>query len=137
MDGQEQSAIVTETPKPMTGTEVMDIILGLARSQGFYSRLWLGMDEMRREDPEGYAAVLDEWEKEKFTDVLQVVLYFEEGKHNARTFWEVPVLYEVRGHLEVEAATAAEARQKVAAHPEDYGLPEDGCYEVGSLRVVY
>lgn len=125
-----------ERTEPMTGTEVMDIICSLARSQGFYGRLWLDMDELRREDPEAYRDTLEEWEKEKFTDVLQVVRYFEEGKHNVKTsYWTVPVVYEMYGSISVEASSAEEAYKLVRDHPEDYDLPDEGFYVDDSFHV--
>ena len=77
-----------------------------------------------------------EWESEKFTDPTQVIAYFEEGRHNARKFWKVPVVYEMYGRVDVEAESAEEAYRKVRDNPDDYGLPEDGCYVDDSFRVA-
>ena len=122
--------------KPMTGEEVLAMVLNLAHCQGFYSRLYLDLQELRREHPKSYAKTLAAWEAEKFTDPLQVVLYFEEGKHNARKFWKVPVTYAMYGCVEVEAASAAEALRRVKEHPDEFGLPENAEYEEESFRVI-
>ena len=122
--------------KPMTGEEVLAMVLNLAHCQGFYSRLYLDLQELRREHPKSYAKTLAAWEAEKFTDPLQVVLYFEEGKHNARKFWRVPVTYEMYGILDVEADSAEEAYRKVRDNPDDYGLPEDASYVDDSFHVA-
>ena len=125
-----------ENRKPMTGAEVLKTILALSRSQGFYGRLYAAYDDMRREDPEAYAQALAELEAEKFDDILQIALYFEEGVHHARVFWRVPVVYESYGVVEVEAASAAEAYRKVKDDPDAYGLPDDREEDYGSLRVA-
>ena len=54
----------------------------------------------------------------------------------AKKTYEVPVVYEMRGTVRVEAESAAEAYDEVRDHPEDYPIPGEGAYVDGSLRVA-
>ena len=118
----------------MSAVEVLDVIVGLSHSQGFYGRLYETYMEMKRDDPEAYAQALADLEAEKFTDVLQIVRYFEEGIHNARKFWRVPVVFEMYGYVEVEAASAADAYHEVRDYPELFMLPADANYVEDSFK---
>lgn len=64
----------------LTIAQILSIVTGLARSQGFYGRLLRGIQELEQEDPEEYTKWCKETEDLNFTDTLDVVLYFEEGK---------------------------------------------------------
>ena len=122
--------------RPMTGEEVLAMVLNLAHCQGSYTRMYLDIERTREEDPEAYRKLLAEWESEKFTDPTQVIAYFENGKHNARKFWKVPVVYEMYGRIDVEAESGEEAYRKVRDNPDDYGLPEDASYVDDSFHVA-
>lgn len=75
------SAPTTHAPSThLTIAQILSIVTGLARSQGFYGRLLRGIQELEQEDPEEYAKWCKETEALNFTDTLDVVLYFEEGK---------------------------------------------------------
>lgn len=75
------SAPATHAPSThLTAAQILSIVTGLARSQGFYGRLLRGIQELEQEDPEEYANWCKETEALNFTDTLDVVLYFEEGK---------------------------------------------------------
>ena len=75
------SAPTTHAPSThLTIAQILSIVTGLARSQGFYGRLLRGIQELEQEDPEEYTKWCKETEDLNFTDTLDVVLYFEEGK---------------------------------------------------------
>ena len=80
-EGTAPSAPTTHAPSThLTIAQILSIVTGLARSQGFYGRLLRGIQELEQEDPEEYAKWCKETEALNFTDTLDVVLYFEEGK---------------------------------------------------------
>ena len=54
----------------------------------------------------------------------------------ARKHWQVPVVYETYGTVNVEAETAEEAYRFVKDHPEEFDLPENGRYVDESLKVA-
>ena len=58
--------------------EIMEAILGLARSQGFYGRLYNDLVEIRDSDEEAWVEVVEELEGQHFKDLLDLVLYFEQ-----------------------------------------------------------
>ena len=57
--------------------EIMDVIKGLAMSQGFYGRLLRALEELKNEDVHKYQDVVLELEGQNFKDALDVVMYFE------------------------------------------------------------
>lgn len=57
--------------------DVIDIIDTLSHSQGFYGRLLRDIYELRRYEPEMFAMFVDEIESQNFTNVLDIVMYFE------------------------------------------------------------
>lgn len=70
------------TPSPstyLTIDQILDIISGLAESQGFYGRVLRSILEQKEEDPKGYAEWCKNVEGMNFTDALEIVLYLEEG----------------------------------------------------------
>lgn len=70
------------TPSPstyLTIDQILDIISGLAESQGFYGRVLRSILEQQEEDPEGYAEWCKNVEGMNFTDTLEIVRYLEEG----------------------------------------------------------
>lgn len=71
------------TPSPatyLTIDQILNIISGLAKSQGFYGRVLQSILEHKKEDPKGYAEWCENVEGMNFTDTLEIVLYLEEGK---------------------------------------------------------
>lgn len=58
----------------MDRKDIIDTIKALARSQGFYGRL---LGKINSLDTADYNAVMNELEKQKFTCVLDLVMYFE------------------------------------------------------------
>lgn len=61
----------------MKYNEIKQVIQSLARSQGFYGRLLSALNEAEENDPERFQEIVDELERQGFTEVLDVVLYFE------------------------------------------------------------
>lgn len=53
-----------------------------------------------------------------------------------KRLYRVPVVYEMYGHVEVEAESAEEAYDKVKDHPEDFNLPDEGFYVDDSFKVA-
>lgn len=65
----------------MKEKEIMEIIRRLGRSQGFYGRLYENFKALQQEAPTTYKKYMEELEDENFETILDLVLYFEEGKH--------------------------------------------------------
>ena len=57
--------------------DVIDIIDTLSHSQGFYGRLLRDIYELKKYEPEMFMIFVDEIESQKFTNALDVVMYFE------------------------------------------------------------
>ena len=58
--------------------EIMEAILGLAQSQGFYGRLYNDLVEIRDNNEQAWIQVVEELEGQHFKDILDMVLYFEQ-----------------------------------------------------------
>ncbi len=57
--------------------DVIDIIDTLSHSQGFYGRLLRDIYELKKYEPEMFMMFVDEIESQNFTNVLDIVMYFE------------------------------------------------------------
>ena len=57
--------------------DVMDIIIDLSYSQGFYGRLLRDITELRDEDENLFQNFVEEIESQNFTSPLDVIMYFE------------------------------------------------------------
>lgn len=57
--------------------EIMDVIKGLASSQGFYGRLLRAIEELKNEDVHKYQNLVLELEAQNFKDAIDVVMFFE------------------------------------------------------------
>ena len=57
--------------------DVIDIIDTLSHSQGFYGRLLRDIYELKKYEPEMFMIFVDEIESQNFTNVLDIVMYFE------------------------------------------------------------
>lgn len=55
----------------------LETIKTLAPSQGFYGRLLAQVEELKEEDPVAYERLIEEMNKQNFTDTLDVVLFLE------------------------------------------------------------
>lgn len=63
--------------KVMSFDEVMDVIRSLARSQGSYGRLYYSILEMKKNNPDEYAYFKADIAGQGFTDIVDVIMYFE------------------------------------------------------------
>ena len=57
--------------------DVIDIIDTLSHSQGFYGRLLRDIYELKKYEPEMFMMFVDEIESQNFTNILDIVMYFE------------------------------------------------------------
>lgn len=57
--------------------DVIDILVGLSHSQGFYGRLLRDLSEIKEYESERFELIVAEIESQNFTSPLDVVLYFE------------------------------------------------------------
>lgn len=62
--------------KYMTMEEILKFIEEMSKSQGLYGRLLLELLFIKENEPEKYKKIEEEW-KDKFTNPLDFVLYFE------------------------------------------------------------
>lgn len=58
--------------------KIMKLIRELAKSQGFYGRLYERLIELKENAPEAYEKVKKYWEDKNFKDPLDFILYIEE-----------------------------------------------------------
>ena len=57
--------------------DVIEVLDRLSHSQGFYGRLLRDIYELKTYAPERFELFVKEIESQNFTDVLDIVLYFE------------------------------------------------------------
>lgn len=57
--------------------DVINILIELSHSQGFYGRLLRDLSEIKEYEPERFELIVTEIESQNFTSPLDVVLYFE------------------------------------------------------------
>ena len=57
--------------------DVMDVIISLSQSQGYYGRLLRSIAELRDDDEEAFDELVVKIESEEFISVLDVIMYFE------------------------------------------------------------
>ena len=72
--------IITAEPRTdgcMNVLQVIDVIRDLAHSQGFYSRMYQRILELKRTDPECFENFKNEVEAQNFKDPIDVVMFFE------------------------------------------------------------
>ena len=58
--------------------EILDVIVGLASSQGFYGRLYESLMDVKHNQPEYWVELVGQLEAQNFKEPLDVVLYFEQ-----------------------------------------------------------
>ena len=117
--------------------QILSEIRSLANSQGYYGRLYQQIIDLEASNPEGYEKFSKELEAEGFETTLDIVLYFEEGKHCKRKFWKIPVTWECYGVVEVEGDTIEEAIAnfyKKGDSDTPFALPEAN-YVDGSFKL--
>lgn len=61
----------------MKREEILNIIKELAKSQGFYSRLYIDLLYAKDNHPEEYEEVMQELESKNFKDPVDLILYLE------------------------------------------------------------
>ena len=61
----------------MNRDEIMDAIKMLASSQGFYSRMYSNLCEMRDNDPDEFDRNMTILEGQNFGDAVDLVMYIE------------------------------------------------------------
>ena len=66
-----------ENDRNMKREEIMELISGLAKSTGWYSRLYLDIMEMDEEARNDY---FDYLERQNFKSDLDFIVWYEEGK---------------------------------------------------------
>ena len=63
--------------KYMTMEDIIKFIENMAKSQGYYGRLLLDLNELKENEPEEYNKVKKFWENCKFKDELDFVFFVE------------------------------------------------------------
>ena len=66
-----------KNPNGMNAVQVIEVIKDLAKSQGFYSRLWQSIQENILTDEEEYENFQQFCEQQNFKDAVDLVLFFE------------------------------------------------------------
>lgn len=57
--------------------DVIDVLVQLSYSQGFYGRLLRDIGELKEYEPEHFEMFVEEIESQNFRTALDVVMYFE------------------------------------------------------------
>lgn len=57
--------------------DVIDVLVQLSYSQGFYGRLLRDIGELKKYEPEHFEMFVEEIESQNFRTALDVVMYFE------------------------------------------------------------
>lgn len=57
--------------------DVINILIELSHSQGFYGRLLRDLSEIKKYEPERFDLIVTEIESQEFTNALDIVMYFE------------------------------------------------------------
>ncbi len=57
--------------------DILQVIRGLAMSQGCYGRLYKQLMVTREQNPEQYSDIVTELENQHFSSALDLILYFE------------------------------------------------------------
>ena len=66
-----------KNPNGMNAVQVIEVIKDLAKSQGFYSRMWQSIQENILSDEDEYENFQQFCEQQNFKDVVDLVLFFE------------------------------------------------------------
>jgi hypothetical protein len=61
----------------MKREQIINTIKNLARSQGFYSRLYRAIEDAKENNPDAYEDFMTELEAQNFSDSVDLVLYLE------------------------------------------------------------
>ena len=66
-----------KNPNGMNAVQVIEVIKDLAKSQGFYSRMWQSIQENILTDEDEYENFQQFCEQQNFKDAVDLVLFFE------------------------------------------------------------
>ena len=66
-----------KNPNGMNAVQVIEVIKDLAKSQGFYSRMWQDIQENILTDEDEYENFQQFCEQQNFKDAVDVVMFFE------------------------------------------------------------
>ena len=66
-----------KNPNGMNAVQVIEVIKDLAKSQGFYSRMWQNIQENILTDEDEYENFQQFCEQQNFKDAVDLVLVFE------------------------------------------------------------
>ena len=61
----------------MNAVQVLEVIQTLAKSQGFYARMFRALMELKEENPNAFSAWCSSVEARNFKDSVDVVMFFE------------------------------------------------------------
>ena len=70
-----------KNPNGMNAVQVIEVIKDLAKSQGFYSRMWQSIQENILTDEEEYENFQQFCEQQNFKDAVDLVLFLETENH--------------------------------------------------------
>ncbi len=62
----------------MDEKQILDTIIGLSHSQGFYGRLYERLMDAKQNDPDAYADYMGDLVDHKFASPLELIIYIEE-----------------------------------------------------------
>jgi hypothetical protein len=63
--------------EPMKEREILSAIRDLAKSQGYYSRMYRQILEAKENDPYEYLAWIQDLEREEFKDIIDLMMHLE------------------------------------------------------------
>lgn len=115
--------------------QILEEIKNLSRSQGYWGRLYEQLTSVQKYEPERWNLMVQRLEAEKFDTTLDMILYFEEGKHCHAKVWKIPVTWEAYGVVEVTGDTIEDALSNFRRVEDQIGLPDDWSYVDGSFRL--
>ncbi len=74
-DGRERKK--ADGKKGLTAAQCMETIRQLSNIQGYYSSLYVGLEQLRQNNPEDFDTIMKAFESEQFPDTIELVLYLE------------------------------------------------------------
>ena len=61
----------------MKEKDILNVIKTLSKQQGFYTRLYNNIMELKENNAEQYNAIMEELEKQHFNDAIDFIMYIE------------------------------------------------------------
>lgn len=71
------SIAMNQRKEGLTGEDCIEVIRKLSNAQGFYSRLYRDLMNIKDNDPDKYQDVLDEFASHHFSDNVDFILWIE------------------------------------------------------------